>query len=195
MQRLIPLNAVCDDAEFVSAPWHKEMKAFEIPSSLAYAFAQLLAACGFKVDKESHTWLTCDMCHVSRFIGPPNLTDRANKLTSLTYFANGKKRKPLTKKEMEKIIPDEWLTHSEAKFETKNTFELYMKDIVSSYTAESNLAEDEWNEISMLEGYTAVVVNRGHPFKVRLLPSTAGMARVQIAFSYGRSHGTPARCV
>ena len=81
----------------------------------------------FKVEKESHTWHTFDMCHVSRFIGHPNLTDRANKLTSLTYFANGKKRKPLTKKEMEKIIPDEWLTHSEAKFETKNTFELYRK--------------------------------------------------------------------
>ena len=112
MQRLTPLRAVCDDAGFVSAPWHKEMKPFEIPSSLAYAFAQLLAACGFKVDKESHTWLTCDTSHVSRFIGPPNLTDRANKLTSLTYFANGKKRKPLTKKEMENVIPDEWLTHS-----------------------------------------------------------------------------------
>lgn len=55
VHRQLALRAHCDGAEYVSAPWLKELKPIEVPTSLAKAFKVLIIACDFKRVSDSHS--------------------------------------------------------------------------------------------------------------------------------------------
>ena len=130
-------------------------------------------------------YVTVDMQHVKRLVGPSATCDRSNKLAANWYFKGQAKRK---KGVMLPAIPETWKAHvPDYLFEVKNAFDLLKREILNLYEDDS-MEADDWKDISDLEGYAAVVVNDLQQFAIELVMPPVGsgsMARLRVKFSYG----------
>lgn len=172
------------------AAWRREIKPVVYAASLTALLARLLAIAGFR-EKPNGDWVARESVFVARLLAPANHPEHISPMSTVYAFPHPDEaavnmRDP-TRRAMLPHIPPEWNPGASCKYEVKALYVEQMIALSRDAAVMETGAVDYDEKMSALEhimGYSSLVVANDHPFVVSLSELPAGIAQVDIVFSY-----------
>lgn len=172
------------------AAWRRNIKSVVFAASLTALLARLLAIAGFQ-KKPNGDWVARESVFVERLLAPANHPEHMSPLSTVYAFpppdvAAVNMRDP-TRRAMLPHIPPEWNPGASCKYEVKALYDEQMIALSRDAAVMEKGAVDYDEKMSALEhimGYSSLVIADAHPFVVSLSELPAGIAQVDIVFSY-----------
>jgi hypothetical protein len=172
------------------AAWRREIKPVLFAASLTALLARVLAIAGFQ-KKPNGDWVARESVFVERLLSPANHPEHMSPMSTVHAFPSPDEaavnmRDP-SRRAMLPHIPPEWNPGASCKYEVKALYVEQMIALSRDAAVMETGAVDYDEKMSALEhimGYSSLVVANDHPFVVSLTELPAGIAQVDIVFSY-----------